>query len=86
MVLAYKEEPKDPLILDRAFLPKLGGRIDVKKGMISLNICDVEMEFGMDGSESTLPISNIAINKDKPPKAAPISTPEPTKKLVTTQS
>jgi len=72
VVLAYDEEPKDPLILNRAFLATSCARIDVKKGRISLNICHVEMEFGMDGSEFSLPISSIATNKDKSPKAAQI--------------
>jgi len=66
VVLAYDEEPKDSLILGRASLATAGARIDVKKGRISLNICDVEMEFGMDGSEYKLLVSSIATNKDTP--------------------
>jgi len=85
VVLAYDKELKDPLILGRAFVATAGAKIDVKNGRISLNICYVEMEFCVDGSESTLPISSIATNKDKPPKAALISTPKPTKEAVTAQ-
>jgi len=53
VVLDYKKEPKDPLILGRAFIATAGGRIDVKGGRISLKVCDLETEFGMDGSEFT---------------------------------
>jgi len=75
VVLAYDEEPKDPLILGIAFLATPGARIDVKKDRISLNICDVEMEFGMDGSKFIVPIRSIATNKDTSSMAAQISPP-----------
>ena len=78
MVLAYDKELKDPLILGRAFLAIAGARIEVKKGRISLHICDKEMELGMDGSEFTSPISSIATNKDKSSLAAQTSLLEPT--------
>jgi len=67
VVLDYGKEPKDPLILGRAFLTTAGARIDVKRGKISLNICDLEMEFGMDGSEITRAISSIASSHDTSP-------------------
>ena len=73
------------LFLGRTFLATDRARIDVKKGMISLNICDIEMEFGMDGSKFTLPISNIVTPKDTSPKAAQISNLEPTSKALTAQ-
>ncbi|OAO89396.1 hypothetical protein AXX17_ATUG01050 [Arabidopsis thaliana] len=75
VVLAYDEEPKDPLILGIAFLATPGARIDVKKDRISLNICDVEMEFGMDGSEFIVHIRSIPTNKDTSSMAAQISPP-----------
>ena len=46
-------------MLGRAFLATAGARIDVKRGRISLKVCDLEMEFGMDGSEFPKPISSI---------------------------
>jgi len=67
MVRDYNNEPKDPLILGRAFLATAGARIDVKKGRISLNICDLEMEFGMDSSKFTMPISSIASSHETSP-------------------
>jgi len=57
IVLDYEKEPKDPLILGRAFLATIGTRFDVKRERISLKVCNLEMEFGMDGSELTKPIS-----------------------------
>jgi len=68
VVLDYEKEPKDPLILGRAFLATTGARFDVKKERISLKVCDLEMEFGMDGSELTKPISCIASSIDTPPQ------------------
>ena len=85
VVQAYDVEPKDPFILGRAFLATASGKIDVKKGRISFNICNVEMKFGMDGSEFTLPINSIATNKDTPPKDAPPSPPKPTTEVLTAQ-
>ena len=70
VVLDYEKEPKDPLILGRAFLATTGARFDVKKERISLKVCDLEMEFGMDGSELTKPISCIASSTDTPPQTA----------------
>ncbi|OAP11060.1 hypothetical protein AXX17_AT2G06440 [Arabidopsis thaliana] len=67
VVLDYGKEPKDPLILGRAFLTTAGARIDMKRGKISLNICDLKMEFGMDGSEITRAISSIASSHDTSP-------------------
>jgi len=67
VVLDYEKEPKDPLILGRAFLPTAGARFDVKRGRISLKVCDSEMKFGMVGSELTKPISCIASSIDTPP-------------------
>ncbi|KAG7572511.1 hypothetical protein ISN44_As09g008740 [Arabidopsis suecica] len=50
VVLDYDEEPKDPRILGRAFLATAGAKIDVKKGQISLDVCDVQMKFDLKGS------------------------------------
>jgi len=68
VVLDYEKEPKDPLILGKAFLAITGARFDVKRGRISLKVCDLEMEFGMDGSELTKPINRIASSTDIPPQ------------------
>jgi len=70
VVLDYDKEPKDPLILGRAFLATAGTRIDVKRCRISLKVCDLEMEFGMDGSEFTKTISRIASSTHTPPQTA----------------
>jgi len=70
VVLDYEKEPKDPLILGRAFLATAGARFNVKRVRISLKVCDLEMEFGMDGSELTKPISCIASSTDTPPQTA----------------
>jgi len=68
VVLDYEKEPKDPLMLGRAFLATAGARFDVKRGRISLKVCDLDMEFGMDGSELTKSISSIASSTDTPPQ------------------
>ena len=68
VVLDYEKEPKDPVILGIAFLAIADTRFDVKRGRISLKVCDSEMEFGMDGSELTKPISCIASSTDTPPR------------------
>ena len=70
VVLDYEKEPKDPLILGRAFLVTAGARFDVKRGRISLKVCDLEMEFGMDGSEFTKTINIIASSTETPPRTA----------------
>jgi len=67
VVLDYDKDPKDPLILGRAFIATAGARIDVKRGRISLKGCHLEMEFGMNGSEFTKTISSIASSTDTPP-------------------
>jgi len=77
VVMDYEKEPKDPLILGRAFLATAGARFDVKRGRISLKVCDSEMEFGMDGSELIKPISCIASSKDTPPQTDQNPTTEP---------
>ena len=77
MVLDYEKKPKDPLILGRAFLATAGARFDVKRDRFSLKICDLEMEFGMDGSELTKPISSIASSTNTPPQTAQNPTTEP---------
>jgi len=77
VVLNYEKEPKDPLILGRAFLATAGARFDVKRGRICLKVCDLEMEFGMDGSELTKPTSSIASSTDTPPQNAQNQTTEP---------
>ena len=41
VVLKYRQEPKDPLILGRPFLATAGAIIDVKEGRINLNIGDI---------------------------------------------
>jgi len=70
VVLDYEKEPEDPLILGRAFLAIAGARFGVKRGRISLKVCDLEMEFGMDGSELTKPINCIASSIETPPQTA----------------
>ncbi|XP_048619944.1 uncharacterized protein LOC125590422 [Brassica napus] len=47
VVLKYRQEPKDPLILGRPFLATAGAIIDVKEGWINLNIGDISMIFDM---------------------------------------
>ncbi|KAG7615752.1 hypothetical protein ISN45_At04g012990 [Arabidopsis thaliana x Arabidopsis arenosa] len=85
VVLAYDEELKDPLILSRSFLPTVGARIDVEKGWISLDVCDVVMDFNMDGSNFKSPISSKAPYMDTSTKAANILTPEVVIEVSTTQ-
>lgn len=48
VVLRYKQEPKDPLILGRPFLATAGVIIDVKEGQISLNIGSIPLTFDME--------------------------------------
>ena len=43
VVLKYRQEPKDPLILGRPFLATAGVIINVKEGRINLNIGDISM-------------------------------------------
>ena len=47
VVLKYRHEPKDPLILGRPFLATVGAIIDVRKGRICLNIGDLSINFDM---------------------------------------
>ena len=70
VVMEYDEEPKDPLIPGRAFIATTGARIDVKRGRISLKVCDLEMEFGIDGSAFTKPIISIASSTYTSPQTA----------------
>jgi len=77
VVLDYEKELKDPLILGRAFLTIASARFDVKRGRISLKVCDLEMKFGMDGSELTKTISSIASSIDTTPQTAQNPTTEP---------
>lgn len=48
VLLKYGHEPKDPLILGRPFLATASAIIDVRKGLISLNIRDLSMTFVME--------------------------------------
>lgn len=48
LVLKYRQEPKDPLILGRPFLATAGAIIDVKERRINLNIGDISMTFDME--------------------------------------
>ncbi|XP_013617907.1 PREDICTED: uncharacterized protein LOC106324490 [Brassica oleracea var. oleracea] len=48
VMLKYRQEPKDPLILGRPFLATAGAIIDVKEGRINLNIGDISMPFDME--------------------------------------
>ncbi|XP_048627551.1 uncharacterized protein LOC125598301 [Brassica napus] len=48
VVLKYRQEPKDPLILGRPFLATAGAIIDVKEGRINLNIGDISMTSDME--------------------------------------
>jgi len=77
VVLDYEMEPKDPLILGRSFLATAGARFDVKRARISLKVSDLEIEFGMDGSELIKPISGIASSTDTPPQTAQNPTTAP---------
>ncbi|CAB77974.1 putative athila-like protein [Arabidopsis thaliana] len=77
VVLDYEKEPKNPLILGRAFLATAAARFDVKRGRIFLKVCDSEMEFGMDSLELTKPISCIASSTDTPPQTDQNPTTEP---------
>jgi len=77
VVLDYEKEPKDPLILERAFLATADARFDVKRGRISLKVYDLEMKFGMDGSELTKTISSIDSSTYTPSKTAQNPTTEP---------
>ncbi|BAB02661.1 athila protein-like [Arabidopsis thaliana] len=65
VVLDYEKEPKNPLILGRAFLATASARFDVK------------MEFGMDGSELIKSISCIASSTSTPPQTDQNPTTEP---------
>lgn len=53
VVLAYDEEPKDPLIMVRSFLATAGAGIDVKRGGIALNVCVLVMTFDMKKTKTT---------------------------------
>ena len=48
IVLKYKHEPKDPLILGRPFLATTGTVIDAKEGRIYLKIGDLPTAFDME--------------------------------------
>ena len=69
VVLDYNKEPKYH-ILGRAFLATAGARIDVKRGTVSLNICDLEMELGRDGTKLIRLISSMISTQDTPPQTA----------------
>ncbi|XP_013614771.1 PREDICTED: uncharacterized protein LOC106320983 [Brassica oleracea var. oleracea] len=47
VVLEVEEEPRDPLILGRAFLCTAGAIIDVRQGRIDLHLGDIAMKFEM---------------------------------------
>ena len=84
MVSDYDKESKDLLIGGRAFLATAGARIDMKRD-ISLKICDLVMEFGMDGSEFTKPISSMASSTDTTPENVQNPQTEPTTTLHSVQ-
>ena len=48
VVLHYKNEPRDPIILGRPFLATANAIIDVKEGRICLNIGNIPMRFDME--------------------------------------
>ncbi|XP_024010399.1 uncharacterized protein LOC112085421 [Eutrema salsugineum] len=55
VVLEYGEEPKDPLIFGRPFLAAAGAIINVRKGIIALNVGDLVMKFDLDKLMKNLP-------------------------------
>ncbi|KAG7572428.1 Retrotransposon gag domain [Arabidopsis suecica] len=64
VVLDYDVEPKDPLILGRAFFATTGAKIDMKKGHISLDVCDVKMNFDMKGPRTPPILSDKSFSVD----------------------
>lgn len=48
LVLKYRHEPKDPLILGRPFVATAGAIINVKEGRICLNVRNLLMTFDME--------------------------------------
>ena len=48
VVLKYRHEPKDPLILGRSFLGTADAVIDVRKGSICLKIGDLSINIDME--------------------------------------
>ena len=84
VVLDYNKEPKYH-ILGRAFLATAGARIDVKRGTMSLNICDLEMELGRDGTKLIRLISSMISTQDTPPQTAQNPQIEPPKTLLLAQ-
>ncbi|KAG7529793.1 hypothetical protein ISN44_Un120g000060 [Arabidopsis suecica] len=84
VVLDYNKEPKYH-ILGRAFLATAGARIDVKRGTVSLNICDLEMELGRDGTKLIRLISSMISTQDTPPQTAQNPQIEPPKTLLLAQ-
>lgn len=48
LVLRYSDKPKDLLILGRLFLATTGILIDVRNGKITMNVCDLVMNFDME--------------------------------------
>ncbi|KAG7559315.1 hypothetical protein ISN45_Aa05g009110 [Arabidopsis thaliana x Arabidopsis arenosa] len=73
VVLDYDVESKDPLILGRAFLATAGAKIDVKKGQISLDGCDVKMNFDMKGPRTPPLLSDKSFSVDSTRDFAPES-------------
>ncbi|KAG7568089.1 Retrotransposon gag domain [Arabidopsis thaliana x Arabidopsis arenosa] len=71
VVLDYDVEPKDPLILGRAFLATAGAKIDVKKGQISLDVCDVKMNFDMKGPRTPPILSGKSFSVESTRESAP---------------
>ncbi|CAE6126025.1 unnamed protein product [Arabidopsis arenosa] len=66
----YDDEPKDPLILGRAFLATAGATIDVKKGQISLDVCDVKMNFDMKGPRTPPILSSKSFSVESTKESA----------------
>ncbi|KAG7583496.1 Retrotransposon gag domain [Arabidopsis suecica] len=70
VVLDYDVEPKDPLILGRAFLATAGATIDVKKGQISLDVCDVKMNFDIKGPRTPPILSDKSFSVESTKESA----------------
>lgn len=70
VVLKYKQELKDLLILGRPFLATAGAIIDVKEGRIRLNIGEIPMIFDMEKLIKLPMIDNQAFCVDDIPSLA----------------
>lgn len=70
IVLKYKHEPKDPIILGRPFLAIAGVIIEVKEGHICLNVCNLPMTLDMEKMIKRPLIDNQTFFVDHVPRLA----------------